>query len=128
MAESQLFQFLLSANGPDAPAGSLVQMTITDSSGKVVDSLSAPAGDTVSNNAVFLAPGAYTLSFTVVAPSGSPVPTLSYNLTGESISDPIGATVTDPTLTPIYTSPTLPGPYLYPDGTMTVSPYLIIPM
>jgi hypothetical protein len=127
VAESQLFQFLLSASGQGAPAGSAVQMTITDSSGNVVYSLSAPAGDSVSSNALFLTPGAYTLSFTVVAPSGSPVPTLSYSLTGESISDPIGAAVTDPTLTPIYTSPTTPGPYLYPDGTLTSSPFLIVP-
>jgi hypothetical protein len=102
-------------------------MTITDSSGHVVYSLSAPAGDSVSSNALFLTPGAYQLSFTVVAPSGSPVPTLSYNLAGESISDPIGVALTDPTLTPIYTSPTTPGPYLYPDGTVSSTPYLIAP-
>jgi hypothetical protein len=102
-------------------------MTITDSSGNVVDSLSAPAGDTVSNDALFLTPGAYTLRFTVVAPSGSPVPALSYNLTGESISDPIGAGVIDPTLTPVYASPSTPGVYLYPNGTLTTSTYLIVP-
>jgi hypothetical protein len=128
VGESQLFQFLLSAGGQGAPAGSEVQMTITDSSGNIIDSLSAPAGETVSNNAVLLTPGAYTLSFTVVAPPGSPIPTLSYNLMGESISDPIGAGLIDPTLTPVYTSPNTPGAYLYPDGTLTASPFLIVPM
>jgi hypothetical protein len=55
------------------------------------------------------------------------MPSLSYSLMGESISDPIGAVVNDPTLQPDYTSPTTPGGFLYPDGTNTMSPYLIVP-
>jgi hypothetical protein len=128
VGESQLFQFLLSANGQGAPAGSAVQMTITDSSGKVVYSLTANAGDTVSSDALFLTPGAYTLSFTVLSPSGSPVPTLSYSLMGEPFSDPIGPTPTDPTQTPVYNSPNMPGVYLYPDGTTTTTTFLIVPI
>jgi hypothetical protein len=126
VGESQLFQFLLSANGPNAPEGSAVEMTITDSSGNVVYSLTAAAGDTISSAALLLTPGAYTLSFTVLAPAGGPVPTLSYNLSGESISDPIGAVINDPTLTPVYTDPTTPGGFLYPNGTKTTSSYLIV--
>jgi hypothetical protein len=126
VGESQLFQFLLSASGPDAPAGSAVQMTITDQSGNVVYSLTAAAGDTVSSAALFLTPGAYVLRFTGLAPAGSPVPTLAYNLMGESISDPIGAVINDPTQTPIYTSPTTPGGFLYPNGTETKSSFLIV--
>ena len=103
-------------------------MTITDSSGNVVYSLSADAGDTVSSNALFLTPGAYTLSFTALAPAGGPVPAMSYNLSGESISDPIGAVLNDPTQTPVYTSPTTPGVFLYPDGTKTTNPFLITPI
>jgi hypothetical protein len=127
VGESQLFDFVLSANGSGAPAGSAMQMTITDSSGHVVYSLSAQAGDTVSSNALLLTPGAYTLSFTVLGPAGSPVPSLSYSLMGESISDPIGAVINDPTLTPVYTSPTTPGGFLYPNGTQTTKPFLIVP-
>jgi hypothetical protein len=127
VGESQLFQFLLSASGSGAPAGSAVQMTITDQSGNVVYSLTAAACDTVSSDALFLTPGAYSLSFTVLSPSGSPVPTLGYSLIGESISDPIGAAVNDPTQTPVYTDPTTPGGFLYPNGTQTKSSYLIVP-
>src|SRR5204863_3717951 len=125
VGESQLFQFLLSANGPGAPAGSAVQMTITDQNGPVVYSLTAQAGDTVSGDALFLTPGAYTLRFTVLGPAGGPVPTLSYNLSGESISDPIGAALIDPTQTPLYKSPTTPGVFLYPNSKPTTSPYLV---
>jgi hypothetical protein len=127
VAETQLFQFLLTAQGTGAPAGSAVQMTITDQYGNVVYSLTADAGDTVSGNTLLLTPGAYTLSFTVLGPSGVPVPTLAYSLMGESISDPIGAVIDDPTQTPIYTSPTGPGGFQYPNGTQTSSPYLIVP-
>jgi hypothetical protein len=127
VAESQLFQFLLSASGVGAPAGSAVQMTIKDANGNVVYSLTAAAGDTVSSDALLLTPGAYTLSFAVLAPPGVAVPTLSYSLMGESISDPIGAVVNDPTTQPVYTDPTTPGGYQYPNGTTSTTPYLIAP-
>jgi hypothetical protein len=127
VGESQLFQFLLSASGIGAPAGSAVQMTIKDQNGNVVYSLTANAGDTVSSNALLLTPGAYTLSFTVLGPPGGPVPALSYSLMGESISDPIGAVVNDPTTQPVYTSPTTPGGFLYPNGVSTTASFLIAP-
>jgi hypothetical protein len=127
VAESQLFQFLLSASGVGAPAGSAVQMTIKDQNGNVIYTLTADAGDTVSSNALLLTPGAYTLSFTVLGPPGGPLPALPYSLMGESFSDPIGAVVNDPTTQPVYTSPTTPGGYLYPNGVSTMSSYLIAP-
>jgi hypothetical protein len=127
VGESQLFQFLLSASGSNAPTGSAVQMTITDHDGNVVYALTAQVGRTVSSNALFLTPGAYVLRFTASSPAGSPVPTVSYKLLGDSISDPIGAVINDPTLTPVYTSPSTPGVFLYPNGTKTKSPFLIAP-
>ena len=102
-------------------------MTIKDQNGNIIYTLTADAGDTVSSNALLLATGAYTLSFTVLGPPGGPVPALSYSLMGESISDPIGAVVNDPTTQPVYTSPTTPGGYLYPNGVSTTSSYLIAP-
>ena len=127
VGESQLFQFLLSASGIGAPAGAAVQMTIEDQNGNVIYTLTADAGDTVSSDTLLLTPGAYTLSFTVVGPPGGPVPALSYSLMGESISDPIGGVVNDPTTQPVYTSPTTPGGFLYPNGVSTTSSYLIVP-
>jgi hypothetical protein len=128
VGESQLFQFLLSAGGLGAPAGSAVQMTIKDKDGNVVYTLTAAAGDTVSSDALLLTPGAYTLAFAVLGPAGDPMPSLSYSLMGESISDPIGAVINDPTLTPVYNSPTMPGGFQYPGSTTTTTnPYLIAP-
>ena len=127
VAESQIFQFLLSMTAVGAPAGTAVQMTITDQSGRVVASLEARAGDTVSGNALFLTPGAYTLRFAVLGSTPGTTPAISYSLTGDSISDPIGPTLEDPTLTPIYTAPTMPGLFVYPGGTVTPVSYLFFP-
>ena len=120
VGESQLMDFVLSANSVDgtlAP-GSAVQMTILDNAGNVLYSLTAAAGDVVSGAALFLTPGAYTVRFTSLG-SG---PALAFKLLGEGISDPIGPVLTDPTLTPVYQLPTLPGWFLYPGGTTTNTP------
>ncbi len=60
-------------------------------------------------------------STTQLIPPGIAVPILSYSRMGESNSDLIGAVVGDPTTQPVYTSPTTPGTYRYPDGTTTSS-------
>jgi hypothetical protein len=128
LGESQLFQFLLSAAGSNVPAGSAVQMTIRDKNGNIVYSLTAAAGDTMSSDALLLDPGAYILTFTVLGPPGDPVPTLAYLLLGESISDPIGAVINDPTQVPIYASPTTPGSFLYPNNVPSPIPFMIAPI
>lgn len=125
VGESQLFQFLLGAKAAGAPAGTRVSMTITNPSGKVVAKMSAAAGDTRGGPAIFLTPGAYTLSFQVVAPTHATVPTVAYSLSGEALSDPIGPVIEDPTLTPVYTSPINPGMFVYPGGTLTPLAYWI---
>jgi hypothetical protein len=126
VGESQLMQYVLTA-GAGAPAGTSVQMTITDSHGVVVETLTASAGDTVSGPSLFLTPGAYTLRFTLFGNPGGSAPPTTYSLLGEGISDPIGPVTIDPTLTPIYTSPTTPGIFTYPNGTTTKATYLILP-
>jgi hypothetical protein len=127
VGESQLMQFVLSASAVGAPAGTAVQMTIADASGNVVYSLTPLAGDTVSGPASFLTPGAYAVRFSLLGATGGSVSPVSYSLLGEGISDPIGPVPTDPTLTPIYTSPTMPGYFTYPDGTTTTDTFLFVP-
>jgi Matrixin len=122
--ESQLMQFTLSA-GAGAPLGAAVQMTITDASGYVVYSLTASSGDTVSAAALFLNPGAYVIKFSLLGESEDTDSPVTFTLRGEGISDPIGPVLTDPTLLPIYTSPTAPGFFTYPNGTTTTSTYII---
>ena len=126
MGESQLFQFVLSANGAGR-AGGLGRADDDHGLEPATSSTrsTAAAGDTVSGHALFLTPGAYTIHFTVLGAAGGGVPPLSYNLLGEGISDPIGPVPDDPTLTPVYNIPTMPGFFGYPDGTITTDPFLI---
>jgi hypothetical protein len=124
-ALDQVFSFTLSAAGTGAPAKSTVRMTITDSKGNVVYNLTAAAGQTVTGPPVLLNPGAYTVSFAIVTPGGAPG-SLSFQLLGGSITDPIGPVITDPTYTPMYTNPGNPFIYYYPDGTVSVSPFLLV--
>jgi hypothetical protein len=109
-------------------------MTITDQSGNVVFDLVAAAGRTVSGAGVLLPPGAYTVRFTASTTYGAALP-LGYNLHGNSLTDPIGPALNDPTLAPLYSQPnassvppTDPIPnaiyYYYPDGTVITDPFL----
>jgi hypothetical protein len=125
VALDQVFLFTLSAAGVGAPAGSAVQMTITDANGNVVFSLLAPAGQTVTGPRLLLAPGAYTVNFTAVTPGGTPA-ALTFQLFGASITDPIGPVITDPTTTPMYTNPGNPFSYIYPNGTVSLNPFLLV--
>jgi hypothetical protein len=127
VGESQLMQFVLSASDAGAPAGTAVQMTFTDATGNVVYSLTASAGDTVSGPALFLTPGAYKVRFVLLGAVSGSVSPLAFNLLGEGISDPIGPVADDPTLTPVYTSPTTPGIFTYPNGSTTRSSFLFVP-
>jgi hypothetical protein len=125
IAEPQLMSFLLSANavGGTAAPGSAIAMTVRDQLGRVVYTLTAAAGDTVSSAALLLTPGAYTITYTALGQAGAGALPLAFQLQGESISDPIGPTLTDPTLAPDYTDPDAPGSFLYPDDTVTTADY-----
>jgi hypothetical protein len=113
VALDQVFHYTLSA--ADTLAGSAVQMTITDAMGHMVFTLAAPSGQTVSGPALLLMPGAYTIRFTAISPAGA-VAALSFQLRGTAISDPIGPVITDPTILPMYTNPGDPFTYYYPDS------------
>jgi hypothetical protein len=125
VALDQVFNFTLSAAGTGAPAGSTVQMTITDSQGNVVYNLVAASGQTVTGLPVLLAPGAFTVRFSLFTPGGAPG-SLSFQLRGGSITEPIGPVITDPTYTPMYTYPGDPFTYYYPGGMITVNPFLFV--
>jgi hypothetical protein len=123
IAQSQLFQFLLSVNSGNA-TDAAVQMNIMDAAGNNVFSMTVGAGQTLSAPTLFLAPGAYTVTFTAQAGSSGMLPDLSYRLRGGAIGEPIGPALSDPTLAPQYTTITSPDLYTYPPGVVTTSPFL----
>jgi hypothetical protein len=124
VALDQVFNFTLSAAGPGAPVGSTVQMTITDATGNVVYTLTAPSGQTVTGPSVLLGPGAYTVLFSILTPAGAPG-SLTFELRGGSITDPIGPVITNPTYTPMYTYPGNPFVYYYPSSPSSMMPPVI---
>jgi Matrixin len=124
--ENQLFQFLLSADsGGTPPSDASVTMTITDSAGNIVFTLTAHDGDTVSNS-IFLPVGAYTVVFTLVPGSSLPLPDQAYTLRGNNLSDPIGTGIDDPTQNPYYVPGSDPPLFSYPGGIFTTDPYYIV--
>jgi hypothetical protein len=125
VAQDQLFHFALSATGP---AGSSVQMTITDANGAVVYTLTAPAGATETIDRFVLAPGAYTVQFSIVTAAGSVSGPVAYQLRGSSLSDPIGPALNDPRLKPGYTVPGDPTTFLYPGDILSFFPFFWLPL
>lgn len=118
IGQSQLFQFSLSALAGSLGAAGQVVVEMRDARGNVVLSLAAGVGETNTAPAVFLAPGAYTVTVRRVG-RGS----LAYVLRGASLSDPIGPALTDPTLAPQYRVPNDPTAFLYPGNVLLLDPF-----
>lgn len=124
VAYSQMFNFGLSAVAAGAPPGSSVQMTVYDATGALVYTQTSLVGPTVGVTGVLVEPGAYTVYFTLIAPSGAPDGGVTYQLAGTTISDRIGPGITNPTLQSMYAQAAAPWVYVYPNGVVSVVPYL----
>ncbi|HEV3263091.1 MAG TPA: matrixin family metalloprotease [Gemmataceae bacterium] len=127
VALDQVFQFSLSAADAGAPAGSAVELTITDANGNTAFTLTASSGQTVTGLPVLLTPGAYTVHLAILT-TGSAPGSLTFDLRGAPITDPIGPVLSNPALAPMYTYPGDPLTYYYPNGTVSASPYLFVPL
>jgi hypothetical protein len=114
VSQSQVTHLVLSASATAVPAA--VRLTLYDQNGVAVFVLTAMAGQTVSGD-VYLAGGVtYKAVFCAATADHSPLPSLTYNLRGKSLTDPIDPLPTDPTDpssgdgTPVVTDPTTPPP------------------
>lgn len=95
VAVDQVTHFVLSASNPTATVATAVRMTIYDQNGNIVFTLDAIAGQTVSAN-VLLKQGTYTVRFVAAASDGSALSPFTYNLLGETLTDPMDAIPVDP--------------------------------
>jgi Matrixin len=129
VAESQLFQFVLSTKASASSTNTEVSMQIYDRTGAVIFSLIGRLGETVSGASILLTPGAYHVTISVVNSSGTAVPSIAYQMSGGSLSDPIGIATSDPAEEPMYPCPGNPAVdcYCYPDGTYSTTPYQASP-
>jgi hypothetical protein len=98
--QNELMHFVLSASEGASTVAAEVQMQIYDASGNLVFSRAAYGNQPASSGIVLLTTGTYTVRFVSVACFAGELPTMSYNLRGESLSDPIGPQTTDPTSSP----------------------------
>ena len=85
---TQLYEFVLAGDPSNASTGAMLRMTVTDSSGHVVATLTSLATEAASLN-LLLAAGRYSLAVDVYRPSGGTAPTVLYSLTGTNLTDPI---------------------------------------
>jgi hypothetical protein len=103
MAQNGLFHFVLTAfNGSSASAD--VTMTVYDSSGHIVFTLTAQTGQPPVSAVVYLLAGNYTIKYSVKSTSSSWAP-VNFFLAGEILSDPIGPYYTSSTSSSSTSSP-----------------------
>ncbi len=123
IGRSQLFQFSFSVGDLFAFQQGYVRMQVFDSQQREIYALAAWAGDTVSDQALFLVPGEYRVYFTAEG-YGGPPPDMTYKLRGINLTDPIGPVLGDTLLRPQYVSEDDPSLYAYPGGYFTPIPFL----
>lgn len=97
MNQNELFEFSLAADTLDSSKDASVTMTVYDSQGNKVTSLTAVAGRPPVTRLVYLTTGKYTVVFTAQSLSGAAMPAVNYWFTGDDLTDPSG---------PYYVSPT----------------------
>jgi hypothetical protein len=89
MNQNGVFYFELGATNGSSPATSNVTMTVYDPRGNAVASLTAVTDAAPRTTAVYLPAGTYSVVYSVASTSGTYAP-VSYWLSGEILSDPIG--------------------------------------
>jgi Matrixin len=98
VACSELVEISLSANVGTSTVASAVRMTIYDQNNNVVLSLVAYAGQPVSTGFCYLQAGmTYTVRYNAATQSGVPLPVLYWYVSARRLSDPMSATLINPT-------------------------------
>ena len=122
VAQSQVFDFLLTAEGPTGSVRmSVFERVREDGVDRLVPRyrLTAGAGQTVSGPGVFLRGGAYALVFESLGGA------TGYSLRGAGLTVPVGPVTTDPSGQPVFTLPDAPpGQYVYPGDLLGYDPFL----
>ena len=94
MSEAALYQFALAADVLQAGAGG-VTMSVLDSSGNVLFSQSATAGQPTVTRLQYLKSGTYSVRYTYSAVSGKTNVAVQFNLFMLKLTDPVGPYATN---------------------------------
>ena len=96
MNQNQLYQFSLGADTLQNSEDASVTMSVYDSQGNLVLSLTAVAGRPPVTQLLYLTTGSYTIDYTAESLSGGPMPNVDFWFQGSDFSEPSG---------PYYVSP-----------------------
>jgi len=124
VARPQIFQMTGMVQSLAANSSNRVTWSIINSAGQVVWTNSLASGLPTTGDTVLLNNGEYRIQARY-ASGNSANDTLSFQLTGDTISDPIGPILIDATVFPQYQDPNIPGMYIYPGGVVIDESYFI---
>jgi predicted Zn-dependent protease len=96
MNQNQLYQFSLAADTLQTNEDASITMTVYDSNGNLVLSLTAVAGRPPVTSLLYLTTGTYTINYTAQSLDGGAMPDVYFWLMGDSLTQPSG---------PYYVSP-----------------------
>lgn len=99
LPQSQVLHLTVSADTPGATVETAMEVTLFDASGDVVFDQVIKAGQKL-DKTLLLAAGSYTFRFVGGTKDGSPLPPMSYTVTGAALSEPIGPKLIDPLAPP----------------------------
>jgi hypothetical protein len=122
VTQSGLFHFALSGVSADPTVSVTLTMTLTDSTGHVLCTLTTLAGQPAVTANLYLGAGNYTIHYTASVPNSvRSLPTVNYELDGGLFSDPIGPYLSSPTNTST-SSTTSSGGYYYTGPSTALHP------
>jgi len=124
VARPQIFQMTGLVQSLSGNSSNRVTWSIINSLGQVVWTNSISSGLPNTGETVLLNNGEYRIQARYAA-GNSANDTLSFQLTGDAISDPIGPILIDATVFPQYQDPNIPGMYIYPGGVVIDESYFI---
>ncbi len=121
VAESQIMQFGLEASPSAVGSNALLWVTVYDQSGKIVYQGATRPGERRTSDAVYLAPGSYSVEVETNSPLLNGV---AYKLTGVEVGDGQGPKFSDPSDSPFPKNPD--GDYVYPDNVITDATFVVV--
>lgn len=122
--EPQLFQFTSVMQSTLANSASSVSFDIINAHGRKIWSHTGTPGIPQSGNAVLIDPGIYSIQVKLHSNSNT-AESISFDLFGDYITDPIGPGYIDSTIVPQFTDPSTPGIYTFEDGIYINGSYII---
>lgn len=128
VAQSQMFHLLLRANGNLGTVSHNLWTTVFNTDGEIVYRGLTINRQTRSAKSLVLRPGSYVIKTELVVANGTPQQGLSLNfsLDGDTVTDPTGPELTDPSTMPFPHCTSNPAEFCYPNNVESDNPYLIV--